>query len=87
MASADWSIPLGVLIFIIAIIIATIYYIRYKKFSHVLYVVSIATYTFSVFYTLDVFELNRNWILGILVFSTLLMFWLANYFKKIESKK
>ena len=87
MASADWSIAVGFLVFVIAIIIATIYYIKRKKFSDVLYVASIATYIFSVFYTWDVFELNKNWVLAILVVSTLIMFWLGNYFKKLKDKK
>ncbi len=87
MAGADWSIAVGILVYIVAIVIATIYYIRYKKLSIVSFVASVSTYIFAVFYTWDVFELNKNWILGILVISTIIMMFLGKYFSKVELKK
>ena len=84
MSGAEWSIPLGFLIYLAAIIIAIIYYLRFKKWSLVMYIASIATYAFSLFYAWDVFELSKNWVLMLLVFSAILMFAVAHYFKGIS---
>lgn len=85
--TADWSIAVGILIFVVAIIIAAIYYLKYKKVFLVVFIASIATYAFAVFYTMDVFELNKNWIMLLLVISTVLMLFLGKYFSKFELKK
>lgn len=89
MAGADWSIALGILTYIVALILAIIFYIRYKKVYLVVIIASIATYIFAVFYTWDIFELNKNWILAMLVLSTLIMMGLGKYFSsfKIEEDK
>ena len=83
MSEADWSIALGILVFLIAIIFAAIYYFRYKKIYLVILISSIATYIFAVFYTWDVFELETNWILLMLVMSTIIMILLGRYFSNI----
>ena len=85
--SADWSIFVGIITYIIGIVFAAIYYLRYKKVYLIVNIASICTYIFSVFYTWDVFELSRNWILAMLVLSTLVMFFLGKYFSKLELKK
>ena len=87
MATADWSIALGVLTFIIAIIFAVYFYLTYKKLSLVVFIASIATYIFAVFYTWDVFELNKNWVLIILAISTILMLFVGRYFSKVNYTK
>jgi len=69
MAGADWSISLGFVIFLVALIVSIIYYLRYKKIYLVSLILSIAVYTFSVFYTWDVFELNKNGVLLLLIVS------------------
>lgn len=84
---ADWSIAVGILVFIVALVIATIYYVRYKKVYLIAFVASVATYVFAVFYTWDVFELHKNWILVILATSSVLMLFLGKYFSKFELKK
>lgn len=84
---ADWSIAVGILVFIIALVIAIIYYVRYKKVYLIAFVASVATYVFAVFYTWDVFELHKNWILIILATSSFLMLFLGKYFSKFELKK
>ena len=84
--TADWSIALGVLTFIIALIFAAVYYLKYKKVFLIVLIASVATYVFSVFYTWDVFELNKNSILLLLVVSTIVMMLLGRYFKNIELK-
>ena len=81
---ADWSIAVGILTFIVAIIFATIYYFKYKKLFLIVFIASIATYVFAVFYTWDVFELNKNWILAILMMSTVIMIFLGNYISKFD---
>ncbi|MCA9497388.1 MAG: hypothetical protein KC589_10695 [Nanoarchaeota archaeon] len=83
MAGAEWSIPLGILVFIVALLFAVYYYMKYKKVFLIVFVASIATYVFAAFYTWDVFELNKNWIMGMLSISTLLMFGLAKYFSNL----
>jgi drug/metabolite transporter (DMT)-like permease len=87
MASADWSIAVGVLTFIVALIFAVYFYLTYKKMSLVIFTASIATYIFAVFYTWDVFELNKNWVLAILGVSAILMILVGTYFSKVDYKK
>ena len=84
MVNATWSIAVGVLVFIIAIILATIYYFKYKKLFLIVFITSISTYVFAVFYTWDVFELNKNWVLAVLIVSTMLMIFIGNYMSKFE---
>ena len=57
--SADWSIAVGVLVFIVAIIFAAYYFLRYRKIFTVVFIASVATYIFAVFYTWDVFDLSE----------------------------
>ena len=83
MAQADWSIAIGFLVYFIALIIAVIYYVSYRKFSLVLYVASISTLIFSIFYAIDVFDFSRHLILLTLVISTAVFFGLGKYFKNI----
>ena len=87
MAQADWSIAVGIMVFLVAIIIAAIYYLRYKKVFIVIYSASIATYVFAVFYTWDVFDLNKNLVLLMLAISTIIMMFLGKYFSKIDLKQ
>ena len=86
MSSADWSIGVGVLVYIVAIIAATIFYLRFSKMYLIAYTASIATYVFSVFYIWDVYELQRNGVLILLVVSTLVMMYLGKYFSNIHIK-
>lgn len=81
---ADWSIAVGILTFIVAICVAIFYYQRYKKSFLVVFIASIATYVFSVFYAWDVYDPNKNWVLFILVVSTILMMALGKYFSNIK---
>lgn len=83
---ADWSIGVGVLVYIIAIVFAAIFYFRYKKVYLIAFTASIATYIFAVFYTWDVFDLEKNFVLGLLIISTVLMIIVGKYFSKIKIK-
>ena len=84
MMGATWSIAVGTLIFIIALVASIIYYLRYKKIYLITLISSIAVYTFAVFYTWDVFELNKNWVLILLIISTILMIFLGKYSSNLE---
>lgn len=86
MASADWSVAVGILTYVIAVIFAAIYYLRYKKIFLVVLIASIATYIFAVFYTWDVFEPSKNVILAILAVSAVLMIFIGHYFSKFKLK-
>jgi len=86
MAGADWSISLGFVIFLVALIVSIIYYLRYKKIYLVSLILSIAVYTFSVFYTWDVFELNKNGVLLLLIVSTIIMLFLGKYTSNFQLK-
>jgi hypothetical protein len=82
--SADWSIGVGVLIFIIAICFAVYFYLKYKKMYQTVFIASISTYIFAVFYAMDVFELSKNGVLGLLVISTILMMGVGKYFGNVS---
>ena len=84
--TADWSIAIGFFVYLIGIIFALYYYFKYGKISLVAFVASISTYIFSVFYAWDIFELNKNYIMIMLLVSTGLMFYLGKYFSKLELK-
>ena len=80
----EWSAPVGVLILLIALVIAAIYYFRYKKIYLITFVASLSTYVFSIFFIWDVFELNKNLVLLILAISTLIMILIGKYFSNIK---
>jgi len=84
MVDASWSIFVGIIVFIIGLIFAASYYVKYRKIYLVSLIASISTYVFSIFYVWDVYELNKNWVLLILFISTVLMLLLGKYFSKIE---
>lgn len=87
MANADWSIAVGIIVYFVAIIIAAIYYYRYKKLYLISHITAVSTYIFAVFYTWDVFELSKDLVLLMLVFSTGLMILLGKYFGNFKLKK
>jgi len=82
--TADWSIAVGILVYLVAIILAVIYYFKYKKIFLIGFIASIATYVFAVFYTFDVYEPNKNYVLSILIISTIIMVFLGNYISKFD---
>lgn len=86
MAGADWSIAVGILVYFVAIIVAAMYYYRYEKIYLIFHISAISTYVFAVFYTWDVFELNKNYVLGMLIVSTVIMVLLGKYFGKFNLK-
>lgn len=81
--AADWSIAIGFFVYFIAIILAIIFYVLYRKFSLVVYTASISTLIFSIFYAIDVFDFSRNLIMLTLIISTVAFFALGKYFQGI----
>jgi hypothetical protein len=86
MADATWSIAVGILVFIIALVISIILYVKFKQWSVVVYVASLATYTFAFFYTWDVFQLSKNVVLILLIISTIIMMGIGKYFSTVTYK-
>lgn len=84
--AADWSIFTGVIVYMVAIIAAAIYYYRFEKVYLIFHIAAISTYIFAVFYTWDVFDLNKNLVLLMLLVSTILMVFLGKYFGSFELK-
>ena len=80
MNGATWSVGVGFLVFIIGVIFALIYYFRYKKIYLLSFILSIVVYVFAVFYTWDVFELEKNGIFLLLITSTIIMIFVGKYF-------
>lgn len=80
---ADWSIALGVVIFLIGIVAAIIYYLRYKKWFIILYVAALAVFIFSIFYTWDVLELKGFGVMLLLALSAGVMIFLGKHFSKV----
>ena len=84
---AEWSIAVGFLVYFIAIIVAVIWFILYRKLSIIIYTASITTLIFSIFYMIDVFDFNRHLVLLTLTISTIVFFVLGRYFKNVTYKQ
>ncbi len=77
----------GGIVFWIGLIAAIILYANFRKFNHLLYLVSICVYVFTVGYVIEAFNLGKNGILGLLALSSVLMMGLGYYFMKKFSGK
>lgn len=69
------------------LIVLGIMYGTTKKVFKLFYVLSLFVYIIAVAYIIDVFTLNRNWILGLLTFSAVLMIVLAYWLSKKGDEK
>ncbi|MBI2574506.1 hypothetical protein HYV82_01330 [Candidatus Woesearchaeota archaeon] len=72
----------GFLVFWVALIAAIILYANFRKFSHIMYVISVSIYVFTVSYVVDVFSVGKNGIIMLLAFSSILMLGLGFYLKR-----
>jgi len=70
MAYAPWLGVFGWSIFFIGLIVAIILFSIRKKFYPVMYLVSIATYIFTVGFVIEAFDFNKNLILITLAISS-----------------
>ncbi|MFH1425160.1 MAG: hypothetical protein ABIG28_00305 [archaeon] len=88
MAYAPWLAPFGWGMFFIGLVVAIILYAVKRKFYPVMYLVSIAMYTFTIGYVIDIFDLGKNGTLLLLAFSALVFILLGLYFShKFERDK
>lgn len=87
MASADWSIAVGVFEFFLALIAAIIIYAIKRQFYLIMYLISAAVYIFMICFAIDVFTLSKNWILLLLALSSVLMMLIGWYIAKEAQAK
>ena len=81
-----WLAPFGWGIFFIGLVVAIILFAIKKRFYPVMYLISIATYIFTVGFVIDAFSFNKNMILVTLAVSSLL-FILAGVYIGIKFEK
>ena len=74
----------GVVVFWISLIAAIILYANFRKFSYLMYLISVSLYIFTVSYIIDVFKLGSNAIILLLGLSAAIMIGLGFYLKKRE---
>jgi len=81
-----WAIPIGILLFLEATFLILYLFEKYKKVSYVLYTLGLNLYVFSIFYTWNTYENNKNLILIMLVLSSLILFVLGKLIFKPKTK-
>ena len=80
MVYSVWLAPFGWSIFFFGLIAAIVIFAVKKKFYPVMYLVSIATYIFTIGFTIDILNLGKNGVLLLLAFSALIFILLGLYF-------
>ncbi len=79
---SPWLGFYGWSIFTLGLIAAIILFSIKKKFSPVMYLVSVATYIFTVGFVIDAFDMGREGVLLLLALSAVLFIALGFYFSK-----
>jgi Kef-type K+ transport system membrane component KefB len=87
MVYSAWLGVLGWGTFFIGLVAAIIIYAIKRKFYPIMYLVSIATYFFTVGFVIDAFDLDRDFVMLLLGFSAVLFILLGFYFSKKFSEK
>ncbi len=88
MVYSIWLAPFGWGIFFTGLVVAIILFAIKRKFYPVIYLVSIATYIFTIGFVIDAFDLSKNWTLFLLALSAIIFIILGVYFaKKFEARK
>ncbi len=83
-----WLAPFGWGIFFIGLVVAIILYAVKQKFYPVMYLISIATYIFTIGFIIDAFDLGKNAVLLLLALSAIIFIAIGFYFsKKFEKVK
>jgi hypothetical protein len=77
-----WVEALAHTLFWLTLIASIILFAVKRKWSPVMYLISIAMYIFTVAYVIDAFRLSKNWVLLLLLFSTFLMFGFGFYLRE-----
>lgn len=74
---STWAPIVFWILLIPLLIIMLIVYLRSKRFSRLVFILSVFTYAMTVMYWIDAYRLGRNAIVGLLVASSLLMIFLG----------
>ena len=83
-----WLAPFGWGIFFIGLVVAVIIFATKKKFYPVMYLVSVATYIFTIGFIIDAFDIGKNGVLMLLAISAVVFIALGYYFStKINKEK
>lgn len=88
MVYSAWLGPFGWGIFFIGVVLAIILFAIKKKFYPVMYLISIATYIFTVGFIIDAFDFGKNLILTTLAISSigfiLIGLYIAHKFERLK---
>jgi len=87
MVYALWLGPFGWGIFFIGLVAAIVLFAIKRKFYPVMYLISTATYIFTVGFTIDIFDFGKGGILLILAFSAIVFIGLGLYFASKFNKE
>jgi len=79
---SPWLGAYGWSIFIFGLIAAIILFSIKKRFYPVMYLVSIATYIFTIGFVIEAFNLGKEWVLGLLALSAVVFISLGVYFSR-----
>ena len=82
MVYSYWLAPFGWGIFFIGLIAAIVLYSVYKRLSPVMYLISIATYIFTVGFVIDMFDFGKNGVVVILAVSAAFFIFLGWHFSQ-----
>ncbi len=82
-----WYPILGYGAFWIGAIVSLILYLVKRKWYPIMYLISVALYIFTIGFVIDVFNLSKNWILGILALSATIMLGMGYYVSQRFQKK
>ena len=80
MVYSFWLAPYGWGIFFIGLVVAIILFATSRKFYPVMYLISIATYIFTIGFMIDAFNLSKNYVLLLLALSSIVFIGLGLYF-------
>ena len=69
------------------LIVMLIIYLRSKKFSRLVFILSVFTYAMTIMYWIDAYKLGRNAIVSLLVASSLLMIYLGWRMHSVKQTK
>ena len=80
MVYSSWLGPFGWGIFFVGLVVAVILFATKRKFAPVMYLVSIATYIFTIGFVIDAFNIGKNGVLVLLAISAVIFILLGFYF-------
>lgn len=84
---ATWAPAVFGMLLIPLLIILLIVYLKSKKFYRLVYILSVFTYAMTIMYWIDVYQLKRNPIIGLLLLSSILMIMIGRFMRKEKRKK